>query len=219
MASAETLSDAKASIETVTSDNYELVIRNFSTGQYSVIANLNNDWLQNDFQNLTGNSYLITTSQSKTDGNTINTDITASSGTTLGVYYRGKTYTPIINITASLTENDKEWSSLTGATVSLTASNVVTKGATLYLYLTFDDGTDLTLDSGFVSGYCFTDYNLSKIKVNVTDAISSVYVYDSVLSADSVKSVSGEILNVPEPATATLSLLALGTLALRHRRA
>lgn len=60
-------------------------------------------------------------------------------------------------------------------------------------------------------------YNTIKIN-NLGGAIKQVYVHNYSLSQTEVGSLMSEVVHVPEPTTATLSLLALAGLAARRRR-
>ncbi len=67
-------------------------------------------------------------------------------------------------------------------------------------------------------GQATDGYN--QITYSSTDALLAVYAFDSALSSEEITSISAQAAAaVPEPATATLGLLALGALALRRRRA
>lgn len=64
-----------------------------------------------------------------------------------------------------------------------------------------------------------TDSSLTSIAFN--DAVTSAYLYNQYLSKDDVTSITqelGKAALIPEPTTATLSLLALAGLAARRRR-
>ncbi len=65
------------------------------------------------------------------------------------------------------------------------------------------------------------DNGYNQITYSSTDALLAVYAFDSALSSADITSISAQAAAaaVPEPAAATLGLLALGALALRRRRA
>lgn len=54
---------------------------------------------------------------------------------------------------------------------------------------------------------------------NLSGAVEQLYVHDSVLTEEQVGQLMTEIASVPEPATASLSLLGLVALMMRRRRA
>lgn len=57
------------------------------------------------------------------------------------------------------------------------------------------------------------------INAGMADAIEQLYVHDSALSQEQIGQLMAEIASVPEPATASLSLLGLAALMMRRRRA
>ncbi len=52
----------------------------------------------------------------------------------------------------------------------------------------------------------------------LTSALDSLFVFNNTVETTGLVSISRDALTVPEPATATLSLLALAGLAARRRR-
>lgn len=94
------------------------------------------------------------------------------------------------------------------------SNDAITNTSRIYIG---DNATEFYSASGLV-GTC----NYQSVTINGTyaDAVESVYVFDSTLSQTQVASVNSAVrtLSVPEPASASLSLLALGVLALRRRR-
>ena len=94
---------------------------------------------------------------------------------------------------------------------------------TLYAWSKQNDGTlkeeKYTPSSNWSIGQSMNDITLN---FN-TDLVDSVYVYNSVLTGEDLfkaaETAVKNSLNVPEPTTATLSLLALAGLAARRRRA
>lgn len=97
-------------------------------------------------------------------------------------------------------------------TLTLTTGVINKKGGT-YIYL--DDASISANGYGLYSGQ---DFNTIQIN-NLGGAIQQVYVHNKSLTQEQVGMMQSEIAAlVPEPATATLSLLALCGLAARRRR-
>ena len=71
------------------------------------------------------------------------------------------------------------------------------------------------------SGLKFGNVDITQLLINagMADAIEQLYVHDSALSQEQIGQLMAEIANVPEPATASLSLLGLAALMMRRRRA
>lgn len=71
------------------------------------------------------------------------------------------------------------------------------------------------------SGLKFGGVDITQILINagLADAIEQLYVHDSALSQEQIGQLMSEIGAIPEPATATLSLLGLAALMMRRRRA
>lgn len=64
-----------------------------------------------------------------------------------------------------------------------------------------------------------TDITQILMDKGLAAAVKQLYVHDSALSQEQVNQLMTEIANVPEPATASLSLLGLAALMMRRRRA
>ncbi len=86
-----------------------------------------------------------------------------------------------------------------------------TEGARLYV----NNATAFYSNNSLKSGG--STYNTVKIN-NLNNAVQQVYVHNYSLSAAEVGTLMTEIAAIPEPTTATLSLLALAGLAARRRR-
>lgn len=109
-------------------------------------------------------------------------------------------------------------SALDATTLTIVGTTDSAKTATFTLYIdgieatsfsrsgatNWADGGNLKLQFGYYGSSADT----------ATATFDNILIYDTALTADQVKA-----LVVPEPATATLSLLALGVLAMRRRRA
>ena len=105
-------------------------------------------------------------------------------------------------------------SSITGVAYTLTGT--VGSNFSSYMVITLNDGSTLTY-SGTTSGYSFsgvTDINSISFNSNI---VKDAYMFDSVSNSATASALNKALL-VPEPTTATLSLLALCGLAARRRR-
>ena len=104
--------------------------------------------------------------------------------------------------------------------MALTMSYTNGSAAAMYLTMRFDDGSVTEL-YGFSTGLKWTtgQKQYSSVDVN-TSYVDQVYVFNSAMTKDDALSLNSQALAaaVPEPATATLSLLALAGLAARRRR-
>lgn len=109
-----------------------------------------------------------------------------------------------------------------------TAGSMPTKGTITLTYVTgnYDGSTE---GSRLYVGDSSTYYSKTALKTggqnydtikinNLGGAIKQVYVHNYSLSQTEVGSLMSEVVHVPEPTTATLSLLALAGLAARRRR-
>ena len=105
------------------------------------------------------------------------------------------------------------WDSASYATLVMSYGKDV--GTTGVFTLADYDGKLLSQVGGeFYSGLTSSSFDPNTLKLH--SAVTSARVYDAVMTADQAKSVGLSI--IPEPATATLSLLALAGLAVRRRR-
>ena len=111
-------------------------------------------------------------------------------------------------------ETSTSTSNITGVAYTLTGT--VGSDFSSYLVVTLADGTTYNY-SGTSSGYSFSDLtDINSISFD-SDIVKEAYVFDTVSTATAANALNKAIL-VPEPATATLSLLALAGLAARRRR-
>ena len=107
---------------------------------------------------------------------------------------------------------------LTG--LALTFSHTAKDSSSLYVTLTFSDGTKSEL-YGTNTGFKWTQTgalvgSVNNLYIN-EDYISDVYLFNSAVDKNTAFNLNAAAL-VPEPTTATLSLLALAGLAARRRR-
>lgn len=97
--------------------------------------------------------------------------------------------------------------------LTLTYASAASGGST-YMTVVLNDGTTLEYSGQTSSSFKFTYTDVLGVSAN-DDLVNSVYLFGSVLDASAVQSIHQSI---PEPTTATLSLLALAGLAARRRR-
>lgn len=86
--------------------------------------------------------------------------------------------------------------------------------ATSYLSVYLNDGTVFEYSGASAAGFKFTYSDISSFAVN-SALVSDAVLFTGVKTADQIKTVH---FLIPEPTTATLSLLALAGLAARRRR-
>ncbi len=152
---------------------------------------------------------LVTASGSATLGMGINTS-NQFQGMWQGDFYSGLATSTLDTMASSVTNGTLLVTLVSGDAVIDAATN----GARIYIG---DDATEFYSKSGLQAT---ANYSSILIDGAYAEAVKGVYVFDSVLSQENVASVNSAIrnLSVPEPASASLSLLALGALALRRRR-
>jgi len=106
-----------------------------------------------------------------------------------------------------------------------TTTTLGTEGTLTISVVTGESGTRIYLgdESTYytASGLKFGNVDITQLLINagMADAIEQLYVHDSALSQEQIGQLMAEIANVPEPATASLSLLGLAALMMRRRRA
>ncbi len=98
-----------------------------------------------------------------------------------------------------------------------------TSGATttnIALSISYLDGSEIATFSATKSDLMFGgNSGFAATSLNINDTYAASYNFDTTYrSLDDTKALSVSMLSVPEPATATLSLLALACLAARRRR-
>lgn len=100
-----------------------------------------------------------------------------------------------------------------------------TEGKLTISVVTGEEGTTIYLGNSSTrynnGGLRFGGANITEIFLNsgMAEAIEQLYVHDTALSQEQVGQLMAEIASVPEPATATLSLLGLAALMMRRRKA
>lgn len=127
------------------------------------------------------------------------------------------------NGTAAATAlSDIDWAKTTDAVLTLTyngySANVGSKGVQIYFSARKNDGTITTVTAGTDDLRWTTsgDRWISAIGYEPT-YLDSLTIYEGYATAEQADKLNRQAL-IPEPATATLSLLALAGLALRRRR-
>ncbi len=160
-----------------------------------------------------------------------------SSATTLFTFYNSNGNGIAVSISGSQSEGGKytlvaniasgSYSKDSGDLLSTASYNAET-GTITFSVQTMDnnngtriyaaDGTSFWSHQNIRWSQASNGYN--QITYSSTDALLAVYAFSGDLSSEEIASVSAQAAAaVPEPATATLGLLALGALALRRRRA
>ena len=106
-----------------------------------------------------------------------------------------------------------------------TTTTLGTEGTLTISVVTGESGTRIYLGNESTyytaTGLKFGNVDITQILINagMADAIEQLYVHDSALSQEQIGQLMSEIASVPEPATASLSLLGLAALMMRRRRA
>lgn len=114
-----------------------------------------------------------------------------------------------------------EWENITGAALTIVLSG--NSGIKTCGFLTLEDADGnyheyYASDAGL--GWSGADRELSNITIANSDLVNVAYVYDSAYTMANAQKLNKTIIasSIPEPTTATLSLLALAGLAARRRR-
>ena len=106
-----------------------------------------------------------------------------------------------------------------------TTTTLGTEGTLTISVVTGESGTRIYLgdESAYYTAGAlkFGNVDITQLLINagMADAIEQLYVHDSALSQEQIGQLMAEIASVPEPATASLSLLGLAALMMRRRRA
>ena len=139
--------------------------------------------------------------------------INGASGVTAGGTYNNQ-YSFGANNADSIASLD--WSIVKSAALTM-ALETGSRGTAWYLTVLTNDGkcTDLTASLAGLRWSSMGD--ITTISID-TDVVSTGYAFDGFLDTNSAYALNRAALGVPEPTTATLSLLALAGLAMRRRR-
>ncbi len=123
--------------------------------------------------------------------------------------------------TSALTSID--WTNAAGAALTVTYNGISSKtgplGVQIYFSVAMNDGSIVTLNAGNDGTQWVDDkYDVTEIRYTTT-YLDALTIYDGYATADQAWALNKGVLpSIPEPATATLSLLALAGLAARRRR-
>ena len=126
------------------------------------------------------------------------------------------------NATQALTNID--WTNAAGAALTITYNGISNRttplGIQIYFSVAMNDGSIITLNAGNNATQWVNDaFDVTEIRYTTT-YLDALTIYDGYATADQAWALNTGILpSIPEPATATLSLLALAGLAARRRRA
>ena len=118
---------------------------------------------------------------------------------------------------------DIDWTNAAGAALTITYNGVSSRtaplGIQIYFAVAMNDGGVITLNAGNnETQWVDNAFDVTEIRYtpNYLDALT---IYDGYADADQAWTLTKDVLPIiPEPATATLSLLALAGLAARRRR-
>ena len=123
--------------------------------------------------------------------------------------------------TSALTSID--WTNAAGAALTVTYNGISSRtaplGVQIYFSVAMNDGSIVTLNAGN-DGTRWVDnkYDVTEIRYTTT-YLDALTINDGYATADQAWELNKGVLpSIPEPATATLSLLALAGLAARRRR-
>ena len=123
--------------------------------------------------------------------------------------------------TSALTSID--WTNAAGAALTVTYNGISSRtaplGVQIYFSVAMNDGSIVTLNAGNPGTQWVTnEYDVTEIRYTTT-YLDALTIYDGYATADQAWELNKGVLpSIPEPATATLSLLALAGLAARRRR-
>ncbi|MEE1265159.1 MAG: PEP-CTERM sorting domain-containing protein, partial [Akkermansia sp.] len=123
--------------------------------------------------------------------------------------------------TSALTSID--WTNAAGAALTVTYNGISSRteplGVQIYFSVAMNDGSIVTLNAGNNGTQWITnEYDVTEIRYTTT-YLDALTIYDGYATADQAWELNKGVLpSIPEPATATLSLLALAGLAARRRR-
>ena len=193
----------------------------FSSNAVTVALTLNADVLKGYFQ-LNSGSCMIT---SVTGNNAIGVGTLVKNG----LEYFSGAWNSTIDYTPSGVDTDMGraalWENVQEASLVFSADR--TTGARVIFTLTYTDGKDAFQTSGTAGSVKSSGWVPAGLYVDVT-AVESIAMYNSYITLEDAKSIGLDLATVPtnpdsgatipEPTTATLSLLALAGLAARRRR-
>ena len=123
--------------------------------------------------------------------------------------------------TSALTSID--WTNAAGAALTVTYNGISSRtaplGVQIYFSVAMNDGSIVTLNAGNNgTQWVANQYDVTEIRYTTT-YLDALTIYDGYATADQAWELNKGVLpSIPEPATATLSLLALAGLAARRRR-
>ena len=180
------------------------------------------DVSRNNSQELHLGPAVVIASSSDKNNATLMGGYAGSDGKIRGVNFNVSYGTSTVNYISSLVSSawgyDAETKTSDISVAVMTMTGTAGSNCSICLTLMKEDGTTILEYSGTTSGYSFggvTDVN--SITFN-TDIVKNAYFFNNTTEIADIKTLHAGMLTVPEPATATLSLLALAGLAARRRR-
>ena len=193
--------------ETVTTTGFD-----FSTNAVTVAVTLNVDVIKEYFNATVGTSNFVI---KVTGNNAIGVGTLVKNNTQ---EYFSAAWNNTIDYTPSGVDQDMGredlWEGATNASLVFSADRGT--GARVVFTMNYSDGS-VFQSSGTAASVKSATWTPNGLELNAT-AVQSVEMTNSYISLDEAKAKGTALASIPEPATATLSLLALAGLAARRRR-
>ncbi|MBR6576550.1 MAG: PEP-CTERM sorting domain-containing protein [Akkermansia sp.] len=240
-----TLGTTAASISTegiITGTSYNQAFTAVMTLDAEALAAFTPGKSTNDAKKTPLISWTITNSGDDTQQKSINISVNNNSSnaliTTAGFYYKkannascslpdntgaGSTQFETNGAAATSYLSNVDWTNVAGAALTISyngiSSNTGPLGVQLYFSVMMNDGTLGTYTAGSPdTRHVGNEWDVTAIGYDPT-YLDALTIYDGYATAEQAWQLNKDVLpNIPEPTTATLSLLALAGLAMRRRR-